>query len=477
MSNNDLQQKDVAAVAEQQGTFKREIGVFTGSNILIGIMVGSGIFYIGSYVLQRSGMSMGFALLAWLVGGIVTMLGAICFAELGAMIPKAGGLYVYLEQAYSPALGFMQKFTSIVLSGAGSIAAVAIAFPMALRTLFEINETTAKIIACITILVFTLINWLGVKLGSIMQNIFTVAKLIPLVLIIVLGIFWGKEAPVLTELNPTGANFFGLVRMMAFAVIATLWAYEGWTNLNSVGEEMKNPQKNMPRAIILAVGFCTVLYVLFNFAIYRVIPIGQIDTLINAAEPQLYLGTEVAKVFLGSAGAILVAVTMSISMVGCVNGMILAFPREYYAVAKAGYFFKSVGKLHPKYNTPGVSLWMQCVISMVLVWLRNLDQLTSMVVFAGALFNVLTILAVPILRKKYPQLKRPYKVWGYPVTLVLAVLAFTGILVNNLFDDPVTSIIGLVVPAIGFLLYLVFKKMYNPDPPKFEIDSEGNPII
>ncbi|MGE6260691.1 APC family permease [Heyndrickxia sporothermodurans] len=441
--------------SENEIRFKREIGVFGGTNILMGIMIGSGIFYIGSYVMQRSGMGMGAALLAWLIGGIVTLLGALCFAELGAMIPKAGGIYVYLSKAYSPVVGYMFSFQSMLIGGPGSIAALAIALPSALSSVVSLSGATIKLVAIIVIILFTFINYIGVKSGKIVQNLFNVAKLLPIILIILLGIFGGSEIPKLA-FNPTNAGMLDWVKMFSFAVIASLWAYEGWTNLNTVAEEIKQPQVNLPKALIFSVGLTMVIYVLFNYAIYRVLPANQITESIE--NNHLYLGTDVANVFLGNAGTILVVIAMILAMTGSINGMILSFSRTYYAVARDKFFFKPFANLHPKFNTPHIGLLLQMVISILLVLTRNLDQLTSLVVFAGAIFNVLAIIAVPILRKKMPNEKRPYKVWGYPVTVIIAVVAFAVILLNNLFDDPITSVLGLLIPLVGAGVYLIFKR-------------------
>lgn len=443
-----------------QPHLKKVIGVFGGSNILIGIMIGSGIFYIGSYVLERSGMSMGLALLAWLIGGLVTLLGSLCFAELGAMNPATGGIYVYLSEAYSPMVGYMFNFQSMLIGGPGSIAAIAIALPLALKSLIPMNGVVVKLVAIGLIVIFTLINYFGVDTGELVQNIFNVLKVLPLILIIALGVFWGHYTPRWSVVQqPKGGSAVDFIQMIAFAVIASLWAYEGWTNLNTVAGEMKEPQKNLPRALILSVGFTTVVYVLFNLAIYRALPFGQINHAIQHG--QLYLGTAVAERFLGQFGTILVAVTMALAMISSLNGMILAFSRYYYAAAQDRLLWKPFAHVHAKFRTPDVSLFAQMLISIVLVLTRELDQLTSLVVFSGAVFNMLSILAVPMMRRRQPDTPRPYRVWAYPWTVIIATLAFLIILGNNFIDDPLTSVLGLAVPALGAVVYLGFRRYYR----------------
>ena len=442
----------------QKSDFKQEIGVFGGVSIIGGIMIGSGIFYLGSYVLQRTQMSFGLSLLCWIIGGVVSLLGGLCFAELGASRPKAGGMVVYLNEAYHPIVGFIYGFSSWLISGAGSIAAIAIALPTALKGYLGIGDLAIKVFAIALIIGLTTYNYYGVKQGSILQNISMVAKLIPIGIIMIGALILGKESPslALTPLSGDPVSFASMIGMIAFATVATLWAYEGWTNLNTVAEEMKNPKRNLPLSLIIAIGGITLLYALFNFSIFKVLPKEQIVSMIDGGD--YYLGTAVAKSLFGNIGGIIVLIGMIISMFGCLNGMILAFPRTYYAMAEEGHFFKSYGKLHPKYKVPSAALVGQGIIACILVLLRNLDQLTSMVVFIGMLFNVLVILSVFIYRKKYPNIDRPYKTWGYPATVIITVLIFLGLMINTFIEDPVTALIGFIVPGIGILFYLYFDK-------------------
>ena len=241
--------------------------------------------------------------------------------------------------------------------------------------------------------------------------------------------------------------------MIAIAIVAALWAYEGWSNLNTVAEEIKNPKKNLPIAIIIGIGGVTVLYTLFNFAIMKVLPHEKIVEMINNND--LYLGTAVAK---GNAGGVIVSIGMIFAMFGTMNGMVLAQPRMYYAMAEEGHFFKSFKKLHPKYKVPTIPIIVQCIFSVVLVLLRNLDQLTNLVVISGMIFNVLVILALPILRHKYPDIERPYKVWLYPLSVIMVSLIFIGLLIQGVIEDPINGLLGLLVPAAGAIVYFVFDK-------------------
>ncbi len=359
---------------------------------------------------------------------------------------------MYLDKAYHPVVGYMFGFTSWLLSGAGSISAVAIALPTALQGYFGFSETTIKLIAITLIIVLTAYNCFGIRLGALLQNVSLVAKLVPIAIIVIGALVMGRQTP---DLSLIPAEYDGgIIGMIAFATVATLWAYEGWTNANAVAEEIKNPGKNLPGALIIGIGSCTVLYVLFNFAIYRVLPHAEIVSMIG--EGNLYLGTEVANRIFGGWGGGLVLAAMLIAMLGSANGMIIAFARYYYAMAVEGHFFKSQAKLSQKYQVPTNALIWQAIICIALVLLRNLDQLTSLVVFSGMVFNTLVVIAVIIYRKKFPNLERPYKAWGYPVTVVISVVLFAGLMINTFIEDPVTSIIGLVVPALGAVVYFIF---------------------
>lgn len=440
--------------APQTAGFKKEIGVFGGISIIGGIMIGSGIFYLGSYVLERTGMSMGLALLCWVIGGLVSILGGLCFAELGACDSRAGGMVVYMNRAYHPSVGYSFGFTSWVISGSGSIAALAIALPTALANFFHLSDMATKIIAIILIIALTAYNCFGIKLGSILQNVSMVAKCIPIAIILFAGLILGKEHPDLS-LVPEGTDptFGGMIGMIAFATVATLWAYEGWTNLNPVAEEMKNPGRDLPKALILGIGVITVIYALFNFAIYKVLPADQVVSSIESGD--IYLGTQVADKLFGGAGGGLILATQLIAIFGSLNGMIIAFHRYYYDMAAEKHFFKNHAKLN-KFGVPQVALISQAVISCILVMLRSLDELTSLVVFAGMLYNVLVIAAVVVYRKKFPDLKRPYKAWGYPVTVVIAIILFFALMINTLVEDPKTAITGLIVPVMGLILWKIF---------------------
>ena len=249
------------------GKLRKELGLFSGVSLVAGMTIGSGIYYLGSYVLERTNMSMGMALICWLVGGLVSILGGLCFAELGAEMPVTGGLTTYLSKAYHPMLGFINGFAGFLLISSGSIAALAIAAVTQFAEIFNFSDLTVKLLAIAIIVIFTALNLRGVKFGAAFQNFSMVVRVIPLALVIVVGIFFGTQTPDLspaTAFQGEKAGIVDAIKLISFATFASLWAYEGWTNLNTVAGEMKKPRRDIPLAIIISMGAITLIYTLFN---------------------------------------------------------------------------------------------------------------------------------------------------------------------------------------------------------------------
>ncbi len=437
--------------------FRREIGVFGGVSIIVGIMVGSGIFYQGAMTINRVGMNCGLALLCWVIGGLISLMGGLCYAELGTAMPKAGGRLIYLNEAFHPVVGFTAGFTDWLIGGPGSIAAVAIANITVLKSFTDMSDFGVKIASIVLIVALTAWNLLGVKAASFFQNLSLLMKIIPILIVMVAALIAGHLSP---DLSLSSASTYAsqhntsVFSMMAIAIVACLWSYEGWSNLNTVAEEIRNPKKNIPRALIIGIGGVMILYTLFNYAILRVLPHSKIVELIN--DGNYYIGTEAARMVLGNTGAVIVTMGMVLAMFGTMNGMILAQPRMYYAMAAEGHFFKSFSKLSPRTKVPTVPIIVQGILSVALVMARNLDQLTNMVVLSAMIYNLLVIVAVPILRHKYPDIERPYKVWFYPVTVIIMIVLYAFLIYETAVDDPVTGIVGLSVPFIGALVYYIF---------------------
>ncbi len=447
-------QHNLAELSSESTELRREVGLGGGMSVLAGIMIGSGIFYIGAIVLQRSGMSPGLALLVWLIGGLVTLLSGLCYAELGAMMPKAGGNYVYLRETYGERIAFISGFANFTLGNSGSIAALGVAFASALATFVPLDSIAQKIVAIIAVIVLSLVNIRGIRNAAWVNNLFMILKLAPIALILIAGLFMGEQHPDLLTLPAQMPSIGSLLSMIGFAVIATLWAYEGWTNLNVIAEEIRDPHRNIPLAIILSIVGVTILYVLFNYAIFRVLPFETIVAMVSSEN--FYLGTAVAQNLFGSTGLIIVGLAMVLAMFSSLSGCVMVFPRMYYAMARDGAFFASCAKLHPTYRTPVNAILASSGVAILLICFRSLSELTSLVAVTGMVFHGMTFYSVILLRKKYPTMERPYRVWLYPFTVLLIIAIMIGLTINTIINDPMTALLGVVVPVIGWVLYEKF---------------------
>ncbi|MCD4826727.1 MAG: amino acid permease [Acholeplasmataceae bacterium] len=436
---------------------KKEIGLFGGIAVIAGIMIGSGIFVFGSLILTRVGFALGLSLVVWLVGGLITLFSGLTYAELGTMFPETGGYYVYLRKAYGKKTAFLSGTMNFVLASSGSIALLALVFSDILSYVLPISAYV-KWIAAGLIIILSGINYLGVKFGSLVQKIFLIAKLIPLISIIFIGLFLGTETVTLNFIPQSGLSGIKIFTTIGFGIVGTLWAYEGWTNLNSISGEMKNVKKDLPKAIIFAITGVTIIYVLFTFAIYRLIPLND---LINLSQDGAVLPIPAMMSIFGNTGMTLVFIAVMVSVFGALNGSIMVFPRVYYAMALDQTFFKSFKTIDKKRQTPSVAIFGSMVMSLILL-LFNVEQLLTFVVLTGLIFNTLIFISVFIFRKKEPDLNRPYKTWGYPYVPILAIVGMIGLFVATIIEDFIPSLIGLGVLGLAFVFYtFVIEKRSN----------------
>lgn len=445
---------------QNEGNFKKAIGPFSGISIVAGMVIGSGVYYLGSYVLERTGLSMGWSLVAWIIGGLITIVGGLCFAELGASMPVAGGQTIYLNEMYGPAFGFVNGFSCFLLTGSGGVAALAMAAVTAFKGVFDISDLMVKVIAILIILALMTINLMGVKEMTLYQNLSMVVRLVPIVMIIGVGLFAGKESPDFSlslEGTPAeGGGIGAVISMIGFATFASLWAYDGWYNLNTVAEEMKNPKKDLPFAIITSLVGVTLIYVLFYVAVYRVLPASDITSMVQSGD--LYLGNEVIRRTLGNAGMWVLLICMTIGIVGSANVNTLCDPRTYYAMAKEGYFPKFFAHLSAKTGVPSYGILVSGGMAIFLVIFNSLQDLTDMLIFTTSILNLMTIYGVLIMRKKYPDLERPYKVWGGKITIYITSIFYVILMINEFIDAPKAAITGVVITLLGLIVYAYFKK-------------------
>ncbi|HCZ23360.1 MAG TPA: amino acid permease [Acholeplasmataceae bacterium] len=433
---------------------KKEISLFGGISILAGIMIGSGIFVFASLVLVEVGYAPGLSLLAWLIGGIITLFSGLTYAELGTMFPETGGYYVYLRKAYGKGVAFLSGVMNFVLSSSGSIALLALVFVEIFSYMIPLSTLWIKVIAALIIILLTIINVLGVKMGALIQKIFFSAKLIPLLGIIILGLFFGTETLNLSFETVEQTSFLQFLPMIGFGVVATLWAYEGWTNLNTVAGEMKDVKKDLPRALSIAIGLVTVIYLLFIIALYRLIPYQTLLAVDSSANlPVMAMMSR-----FGQTGMLIIFISVMVSIFGALNGSTMVFPRVYYAMSLDNTFFKSFQKIHPKYQTPVISIIASGAMAIVLL-LFNIRELLTFVVLGGLIFNTLIFISVFIFRKKEKDLERPYQVFGSPYVPIIAIIGLVGLFVATLISSFIPSMIGLGVLLVAFIIYqFIIKK-------------------
>jgi APA family basic amino acid/polyamine antiporter len=429
---------------------KKEIGLFGGISILAGIMIGSGIFISGSIVLVSVGFSIGLSLLAWLLGGIITLFSGLTYAELGTMFPETGGYYTYLKKAYGKKVAFLSAMMNFVLSSSGSIALLALVFAEILSYIFPMSQLLVRLVAALLIIALSVVNYFGIKVGALVQKIFLVIKLIPIFGIIFIGLFLGTEQVNFSFNMLEGVSIFNIFTMIGFGVIATLWAYEGWTNLNTVTGEMKDVKKDLPKALTISIVFVMITYLLFIFSLYKMIPFAELQ---NSTDASNFSILAMMNMF-GGTGMMVIFIAVLISIFGALNGSVMVFPRVYYAMAKDETFFSSFQKLDKKYQTPYVAIIASGVMAILLL-VFNIRELLTFVVFGGLVFNTLIFYSVYIFRKRYKDLERPYKVFGYPYVPAIAIFSMLALLVSSFtqYPVPVNSLIGLGVIVFSYFLY------------------------
>lgn len=450
---------------------KKELGLFSSVSVLAGIMIGSGIYFFSMLVLGLASNSLGLSLLAWVVGGIITLFSALTYAELGTLFPKTGGYYVYLRKAYGRRFAFLSGITNFFLSSSGSIALLALLFAQVIGYMIGANggngfdAPVVGLIAAVVIIVLSLINYFGIRYGKVVQNIFFVAKLIPLLTVIIYGLFFGTQTNLFASNGAENIESGLLISGLLFAVARTLFAYEGWTNLNTVAEEMKNTSKDLPKALTIAVTLVMGVYVLFVVGLYRIIDPATLAALGSGAVAAGFdLGavyTAFGAIFSGFDMGLLGYVVfgaIAISIFGALNGSILSFPRVYLAMAEDDTLPKVFGKIDAKFQTPWVAILGQTVVALIIVLLgyNNVNFLLSIILFGALVFNTLIFLSVFKFRKTMPEAPRPYKVWGFPYVPRLAILGMLILLVVTLLNSFEATMLGIFVILIGNGFYDTF---------------------
>ena len=430
---------------------KRELGLFDSTMINVGTMIATAIFIVPAEIaadVQGSALM----ILVWIAGGAISLLGALSVAELGAAYPEAGGQYAYLREAYGPLWGFLYGWTGFLVINPASIAAIAVGFAQYLGYFTgTLSAAWIRIIAVLSVIALTALNYRGVRLGATTQNVLTVLKMGALALLIITAfVLPGGSVENLKPLWPE-TPWRQLIGPFGVAMVAVLWAYDGWIETTYVGSEIKDPGRNLPRSIIFSTLIVIVLYVLASFAYSYVLSPSHMAS-------STLVASDAVQRTLGPRGAGLVAAAILISALGANNGIILTAARIPYAMARQGLFFRAQGYVHPRYATPTIALITQAIISAVLAASGTYDALFTYVVFAEFLFYALSAGAVLRLRIRAPQLSRPYRAWGYPWTPIVFILCAALLVGNTIWKKPRDAAIGAGLILIGLPAYVYWRK-------------------
>ncbi|MBS1841451.1 MAG: amino acid permease [Acidobacteria bacterium] len=456
----------------QSPSLIRGLGLRAATAVVIGNTIGSGIFLVTSEMARTVG-SESLVFVAWILGGVIVLFGAFCYAELGAAFPKAGGPYVYLSEGLGPIWGYLFGWMSSFLDRPVAMAALAAGFLRFLGFLFPavtapiytghiakfaFTITLAQPLAALVVLVVTVVNYLSVKSSGNIQMILTTLKMATIVLIVAGGFLFGAKntivaAPLTNHLtaNPSALATIGAVLS---ALVPAMWAYNGFNDLGSLGEEILDPRRNIPRAIILGLSTIAGLYLLANIVYFHTLPFSSIAA-------SQHVASDVVQSFAGSRGAAALTIAMAISALGALHVVVLTGARIPFAMARDGLFFKFAGNIHPRLCTPSGALLFLGGVSALLALTGTYEQLYSLFVFAVWIFFALTAIALIRLRFKQPNLTRPYQASAYPFTPVVFFLAATALTINLWMGHPVRSTLGLLVILAGVPFYYFWRKRAN----------------
>ena len=448
---------------EASPKLKRQLGLFDSTMMVIGIVIGSGIF-MTTGLMAEALPSASFILIAWALGGVVMLAGALTYAELGAAMPKAGGQYVYLREAYGPLPAFLFGWVAFIAYLTGTNAAIAVAIAEHMGSFFPTlspgniildlgfyNLSSGQLLALSIIFGLSLVNYLGVVLGKWVQNVLTMLKIGSILVFALVGLFVTTNVSIDYNLNPTGMSFGQVLMGMGVALIAVNWAVGGWDYVTLVSGEVKSPEKNLPRALMFGTLAIISLYILINLAYLKSMPISQIAG-------EVKIGEASARALFGNGIAGLFTVAVMLSMFGSLNGNILVGPRVTYAMAKDDLFFRQAADVHPKYSTPGNAIILQGIWAGILTLTGTFKELITLVVFVNFMLWIAASSTVFVLRKKQPDLHRPYKVWGYPWVPALFILFSLAVMVNTFFESPSQSLMGLALTFLGLPAYYYWNK-------------------
>lgn len=474
---------------DQNHLLQKRVNLFDGISLVAGAMIGSGIFIVSADIARTVG-SPGWLMVAWLITGIITVIGAISYGELASMMPRVGGQYVYLKEAYHPLLGFLFGWTTFLVIQCGSIAAVAVAFAKFTgvlvpwiserNILFHIGPLSVNstmVVAISMIMFLTWLNTKGIVTGKTVQNIFSTTKVLSLLGVIAIGFFatkaigsWEINKEVFWDASQVSSDGkvihlagFALVAALGTAMVGSLFSSDAWYNVTYISGEVINPKRNVPLSLLFGTLIVSVLYMFINFIYIRILPLAGspegTDVLSRGIQYATddRVATSAMSVVFGDSAAVIMAVFIMISTFGCNHSLILSGARVYYAMARDGLFFRKVGEIN-KHGVPGFAITVQGIWAILLCLSGTYSNLLDYVIFAVLIFFTLTILSIFVLRKKRPDLPRPYKAFGYPVVPAIYVLTTITIMVILLIYKPAYTFPGLIIVILGIPVYFLWRR-------------------
>lgn len=462
---------NLLSMQEEASSFKRSLSLMDATMIVAGSMIGSGIFIVSADMTRNVG-SAGWLIAVWLITGFMTITAAVSYGELSGMYPRAGGQYVYLKEAFNPLAAFLYGWSFFAVIQTATIAAVGVAFAKFLAYLVPgvsedlvaldlgfLKISPAQLVAIVLILFLTYINTRGIKSGKIIQNTFTVTKLASLFGLIIFGFImfkpevWNANWTNAWELRPLGGveNYAiaAALGAIAAAMVGSIFSSDAWNNVTFIAGEIKNPQRNIGLALFLGTLIVTIIYVMTNMMYTAVLPLEEI-----AAADKDRVAVSASNAIFGNIGTIIIALMIMISTFGCNNGLILAGARVYYTMAKDGLFFKPAGTLN-QYAVPQWALWLQGIIACLWSISGRYGQLLDMISFVVVIFYVMTIVGIFILRKKRPDIPRPYKAFGYPVLPAIYIVMGLAFCILLIIYKPQFTWPGLIITLIGIPIYYI----------------------
>lgn len=456
----------------EKSGLKRELGFFDAAMLIVGNIIGIGIFVTTGDIAQ-SLPSPGGILLIWLLGGLLALTGALSCAELAASLPYSGGDYIYLREAYGPLVGFLSGWSSFLVTFSGSIALLAVVFTAFMAFFFPvlsqdhvlfsmeifrfpIRFSLGHFFSVFVVLILSAIHATGVGMGTLVQNVLTVLKISALLGIILLGIFLGKGS--LDHFSPLfDLNKMGDPGLFGLAFIPVIFTYAGWNAVIYMAGEVKEPEKNLPRALLWANLLIILLYLAINAVYFYAVPVEKMQGAIRVSEVA-------TTALFGYQTSAWITAIITVSILGALNVTIMIGPRIYYAMAQDGLFFESLARVHPRFSTPSNAIMIQALWSSVLIFTGTFNFLLNYVSVIIALLSTLTVGALMVLRVNRPELRRPYEIWGYPLVPLLFVLANLGIGLATLWEKPSDALRGFGIVALGIPAYFLWSRSKSSDP-------------